>query len=243
MNNSLNILNLLSKSKLLIIAWGILVGIAILLLYLFIGSIHENNRLSNNIDVYKDSVHTLALKNGQLLSERSSYELKEKELSEYLDISKNEVKDLKKKLESSLREIAKLKGQFHIDTIYTEIIKDSIIYRPDSTICVKFFYGGQWIQLDGMVETNKAVTTPAVTIYNVNVPIDLVVGWANNGKFFVTSPNPYVHFGKIDAAQLTQPKIKKWGVGVSGGWYVIYDPFKKDLRTGPGLGLSLQRSF
>lgn len=197
----------------------------------------------HNLAVQKDSVHYVQLKNGQLMAERESYILKEKELQEYLDISNKDRKDLEKKLGSSLKEIAKLKGNVKIDTVKTTIIKDSIIYKPDSLIYVKFMYGDEWLDFRG--DLSVTPDSSGVALYDVNIPLDVTVGWSKKGKFFITTPNPYVNFGKIDAAQLGSQRQnqKRWYIGLQGGMYVIYDTPRKRVATGPGFGFGIGHSF
>ena len=194
-----------------------------------------------NIEVMQDSVRQVRLKNGELLSMRESYILKEKELSDYLELSNKEVKDLKKKLGSSLSEIAKLKGSVTIDTVITYVSKDSIIYRSDSSISARFKYDDKWLQFKGSFDIDP--DTSKVSIYDVNIPIDATVGWTKKGKFFISSPNPYVKFNNINSATIKPSSISKWHVGFQGGVYVIYDAKSKKAKAGPGIGFGISRSF
>lgn len=210
--------------------------------FIYISNLRERaNNAEHNLAVQRDSTHYVQLKNGELLAERESYILKQNELQEYLDISKCEVKDLQKKLGSSLKEIATLKGKVKIDTVKTTVIKDSIIYRPDSLIFAKFKHDEKWLQLSGDFKMTPENTD--VTLYNINIPVDVKAGWTKDDKFFITSPNPYVKFGDIQAATITKPKTSKWHVGLQAGMYVIYDTPRKRIATGPGVGLGIMRDF
>lgn len=200
-------------------------------------------RAEHNLDVARDSIHNVTLKNGELLQIRDSYILKEKELSEYLDISKKEAKDLKNKLGSSLKEIAKLKGHVKIDTVTTVVTKDSIVFRPDTSVYVKFMYGDEWLSFRGDLEATP--DTAGVTLYDVDIPLDVTTGWDKEGKFFITSPNPYVRFGEINSAQLNTKKStqSRWHLGFQGGMYVIYNVPKHKFDAGPGIGFGVSYDF
>lgn len=229
------------KSNITIIA---IVALVILGLGLLVANYRgKMQRAEHNLDVARDSIHNVTLKNGELLQIRDSYILKEKELTEYLDITKQEAKDLKKKLGSSLEEIAKLKGHVRIDTVKTVVTKDSIVFRPDTSVYVKFMYGDKWLSFRGDLEATP--DTAGVTLYDVDVPIDITTGWDKEGKFFITSPNPYVRFGDINAAQLNTKKStqSRWKLGFQGGMYVIYNVPKHKFDAGPGVGFGISYNF
>ena len=221
----------------------ILIVVALGLVLIAANYCSRMKRAEHNLDVARDSIHNVTLKNGELLQIRDSYILKEKELSEYLDITKKEAKDLKKKLGSSLSEIAKLKGQVRIDTVKTIVTKDSIVFRPDSSVNVKFKYGDKWLSFRGDLEATPEKAD--VSLYDVNIPMDLTTGFDKEGKFFVTSSNPYVKFGEINSAQIgTKHSTKShWRVGLQAGMYVIYDTPRKRVATGPGVGFGISYNF
>ena len=54
--------------------------------------------LDHNLTAAQDRIETLVLENGNLLSEKKAYIVKEKQLEEVLEITKKEKKDIEKKL-------------------------------------------------------------------------------------------------------------------------------------------------
>ena len=77
---------------------GILVIICILLILSTNCSNHKNKVLTNNIQSLRDTVELIQLQNGNLLSEKQSLILDNQQLSEYLNLSKQDIKDLQKKI-------------------------------------------------------------------------------------------------------------------------------------------------
>ena len=58
----------------------------------------KNRQYKESIEAYKDSIHTLNLSNGELLAYKKSFMDENKNLHEYLSMSKKEYKELEKKL-------------------------------------------------------------------------------------------------------------------------------------------------
>ena len=91
-------------------------------------------RLEHNIDAYRDTIEYVEMRNGELMTAKQSLILTESELREELDISKREMKDLKKKLGDDIAYIARLEAQVGIkDTVF---MKGDTIYidKTDSTV-------------------------------------------------------------------------------------------------------------
>lgn len=98
----------------------------------------ELNISEQNLKAYKNQIKDLELKNGELIRVRDSYILEIDQLQENFDISKQEVKELQKKLNSSLAYISKIESEIKIDTIRE--IKDSIVYLNGKVDMVLFNY-------------------------------------------------------------------------------------------------------
>lgn len=203
----------------------------------------KNENLTNNIKALTDSVQTLNLKNGELLSAKQSLILEKKELEKYLDISKKDVNDLEKKLNSSLALIAKLNGGIHVDTI---MMTDSVIIHND-TIDSYFNYTDKWICLDGHTSLlNNYATT---TINNISMSADLKMGMTDDYKVFVTTDNPYLTFNEIDAAAIdgsvVREKKKRWNIGAQLGIGAGYNLASKTDKffIGPYIGVGISYGF
>lgn len=192
-----------------------------------------------NLIVYKGKIEQLELKNGELITTRDSYLLDKYKLEEELGITKKEVKDLEKKLESTLAYISNIESEVRIDTI--ETVRDSIIYINDSDIDVKFHYSDEWLSFNGLTRIRD--TQSNTSLRDVNIRVPLTIGLTDNYKLFIQSDNPYVSFSSmegavIDGSNLIQ-KQRKFGLSVQGGIGVNYDLLNKNLGVGPYLGLGV----
>lgn len=199
---------------------------------------HRNSVKSQEIAVYeqnwkaaKDSVEYYRLKNGELLAERAGYILSEHEACEQLNMSKSEIADLKKKLGAAVATISKIKSEVRIDSIYIESEPDVI--RPDS-IRIPFKYSDDWLHISGL--TQYSPTGTYTDIYNIGMVAPLTVGHAENGKYFVTTSNPYLHITDITSVVTEKaiPKKSHWGFTIGVGPSVGYDFHHKDIYYGVG---------
>lgn len=195
------------------------------------------DRANQNLIAMSDTVKEVRLKNGELLFEKSAWILKEKELSSVLDITDKELKDLKKKLGSSLEYIAFLEGSVHVDTVVT--VRDSLIYI-NGTERYLFELKEPYIGISGYHEGNQT------TFSQIEVPVPLMVGLSEDYKIFVSSSNPYVRFDGIQGAVLNKSALVRkprfsWGIqiGVGGNYGFIH----KNWDVGPYMGIGGQLNF
>lgn len=214
---------------------------------LFIGIISFGYKVMNgkletseqNLIAYKGQMEQLELKNGELIATRDSYILDKKNLEEALNVSKSEVKELEKKLNSSLAYIANMESQVRIDTV--TIVKDSIIYDEGDIAQIHFDYDDDWFGVKGITDlTGPEITT---SLYDIKMYVPIQWGMTDNYKIFVKSDNPYVSFTNLDGAVIDGskliPKQRKFGLSVQGGFGVNYDLLSKNLGVGPYLGLGI----
>ena len=206
---------------------------------------YYNNKIEtsdHNIKVYQSQIEELELKNGELITSRDSYIIKQKELEEMIGITQKEVRDLNKKLKSSLAYITQLESSIRIDTIIS--IKDTIIYRDNKTQ-INFEYTDKWVSFTGESIFNKTQSTTSIYDLYINVPIKL--GLMDDYKIFVQSDNPYVNFSSIEGAIIDgsklKPKKKKIGFSIQFGAGAMYDIIDKDIAIGPYGGAGLHINF
>lgn len=206
---------------------------------------YYNNQLDisdQNLNAYRGQLEQMELKNGELISVRDSYILRIQDLENQFDISKKEVRDLQRKLNSSLAYIAELKSNVRIDTIVT--IKDTIIYKDKETD-IRFIYNDDWLSFNG--ETKIMDDKPTTNIFNMNMNVPLKVGLSDDYQIFVQSDNPYVNFSSIEGAVIDKsklrPKKKRWNIGVYGGFGIHYDMPTKSFGYGPQLGIGVSVGF
>jgi hypothetical protein len=174
----------------------------------------------NNIKALTDTINIYTLKNQNLLYEKQGYILDKQNLEKYIGIKEKEIKEIEKKLDSSISTIAKLKGQVVIDTIQ---VVDSI-YIKDDVLYNDFTYKDDWVYIAGVSTYKDELFN--TTLNSINVDIPLKVGTTKDNKWFVTSENPYVKFTSIEGVNIEKAKPKRWsinagvGAGAVGGWGV-----------------------
>ena len=169
------------------------------------------------------------MKNGDLLAEKNAFILSEQELEKQLGLAKTEIKELKSKLGSKFTTITKIETKILYDTI--DIPGDTIIINHGQKI-VKFNYNDEWLSLSG--ETRLDSIYSKTRLYNINIPVDLVVGTTEKNKIFVETKNPYLHINNITGAVLADTRKKShWGFGLSAGVGVQYGIINKKLDIGP----------
>ena len=174
---------------------------------------NKNKNLQNNVKALTDSVQVLELNNGSLLYEKQSLILEKSELESYLGISQKQIKELEKKLNSSVALIADLQGKINVDTI---IMTDSIYFSNNGdTINALFKYNDKWLTLNGKTLICNNVASSQINNVNMNVP--LTIGLTDDYKIYAISENPYLTFTDINAASvensITNQKKKRWGIG------------------------------
>lgn len=190
----------------------------------------------HNIKALRDSVQTLTLKNGEQASVISSYIIEKKELQNYLDISKAEVKELEKKI-GKLSYVGDIKTVTQYDTI---VITD-IIETRDSMILYNIKYSDDWLTLDGIGNIEKNRST--ITFNTIEVPVPLQVGLTDDYKIWVKSKNPYLNITSIDGAVVKNSRInrkqKRFGIGFNAGVGAQYDIIDKSFGIGPYVGVGI----
>lgn len=203
----------------------------------------ELNISEQNLKAYKGKVKELEMSNGDLVKVRDSYILEINKICEEFEMSKQEIKELQKKLNSSMAYISKMETEIKTDTIRE--IKDSIIYLNGKVDMVLFNYKNNWVELDGVTNLSNKNTSTVINYIKMKVP--LTVGVTDDYQLFVHSQNPYVSFTNINGAIIEDskflPKEKRWSWGIQGGFGVGYDIITSRLGIGPYLGVGVQYNF
>lgn len=206
---------------------------------------YQNNRLriqydaiEQNFKAATDSLRIYQLENKSLLYEKDSYILKESELNGILDITQQEIKEIKRKLNSSIDYISKLEGMVKIDTIH---MTDTIYYNKDSIPTTTFGYKDEWLTLNGSTNFNPL---PRTTITNIQVPLIIETGLTTDDNIFVKTNNPYVIIKDIKGAIIDDKKFKfnfhhefQAGIGFQ------YGLFNKNIDFGPQIGYGFVIEF
>ena len=206
---------------------------------------YKLDQSNHNYETAQSELVQTKLENGNLLNEKQAYILTEEQLREELDISKQEMKELNRKLSSQAVYISKLEAEVQIkDTIEVPvkvIVKDSTCNNID----YKFNYNTDpWLKFQGEFNSIQQ----HLRLYDIFVPIPLTIGLTKDYSIFVTSDNPYVKVSDINAVALQDfvaktSKRKHWGFGVYAGWGIQYDLLHNTLGTGPQIGVGVLYRF
>ena len=210
-----------------------------------------NNKLDTseqNLKAARGHIEQVELKNGELLSSRDSYIATINDLEELLDITKQEVKDIQRQLDSKVAYISKIESEVRVE--YIETVRDSIIYvNSDPNIATSTFrYNNKWVNLVGRNEFNFGEQFDyKTTIESLTVDVPLNVGLTNDYQIFVKTPNPYVSFSSIDGAvidnSVLKPRKKRFNWGLQMGFGAMYDVINKDIAVGPYAGVGAEFNF
>lgn len=217
---------------------------ALILGIVIIYSNSKVNILEHNINAYKDTVEQVTLKNNELLISKNSLILLESELREELDISKNELKELKQQLNSKVAYIAKLESNINIkDTIY--LFKDTM-YTNNNIITKKFLVSDEWLSANAVVE-GHTIEDSKLSITSLNIPLPVSVGLTDDYTFFVKTPNPYVTITNINGAVVNKSQLAKrekhFHHGIYLGFGINYGIINKSLDIGPSFGYCISYTF
>lgn len=206
------------------------------------------NHTSNKEDIYKqnliaahDTIDVYKLKNNDLLFEKSLYISTEESLRKQLNVSKKELKELKKKV-GELELLVDVNTEMKIDTIHS--VKDSIIYI-NNDIEHRFGYKDKWMGLDGITRIKD--DNASTTLYNIYMNAPLTIGLSKDYKFIVTTPNPYLNITSIEGSILENskqsPKKSRWSQGIGFGLGFQYGFMNKSIDFGPQFGYYIKYEF
>lgn len=210
-----------------------------------------SNRLDTseqNLKAARGHIEQVELKNGELLTARDSYIATINDLEDLLDISKQEIKDIQRQLDSKVAYISKIESEVRVE--YIETVRDSIIYiNSDPNIATSTFrYNDKWVDLIGRNDfTFGEKFSYNTTIESLSMDVPLNVGLTNDYQIFVKTPNPYVSFSNIDGAvidnSVLRPRKKRFNWGLQMGFGAMYDVMNKNIAVGPYAGVGAEFNF
>lgn len=191
-----------------------------------------------NIEALTDSIHTVEMKNGELLAYKAAYVMTKDELDRYTEFSKKEINELERKLKAKVDVITRVEGVITVDTI---VMRDSVFISND-TIFNNFHYQDEWVLLDGVSRILDSSSETRLNLLQMDVP--LTIGLTDDNKVFAKSANPYVAFTGVEGANIGKRKRNKYfNIGVQVGFGAMYniravgdaDPF----AVGPYIGVGI----
>ena len=219
---------------------------ALLFIFVIISISQCSNQKIKNLDqnfiASRDKINELTLENGNLLAERSAYIVKNNELEEILNITKQEKKDIERKLNDKIAYISTIESNIRIDTL--ELV-NTIIIKDSSTINIGFNYDDKWVKFSGSSYYKNGKSKTSIFDININTP--LKVGLTNDLTIFVESENPYLNITNIEGAVVDgstlHPKKKRWNFSLQGGIGVHYGLFSQKVDIGPYIGAGVSYNF
>ena len=198
--------------------------------------------LDHNLVAAHDEIETLVLENGNLLSEKSAYILKNKELESVLEITKQEKKDIEKKLNDKIAYIANIGSQVRVDTLE---LRDTIYQVSDNKFNIDWGYSDKWLKLKGGTLYNNGKST--TELYGISLYTPLKVGLTDNYTIFVESENPYLKITDIEGAIIDGSSLRQkpnyWTLSVQGGLGAQYGLIGNKFDIGPYLGVGVSYNF
>lgn len=210
-----------------------------------------NNKLDTseqNLKAARGHIEQVELKNGELMSSRDSYVATINDLEELLDITKQEVKDIQRQLDSKVAYISKIESEVRVE--YIETVRDSIIYvnNTPNIATSTFRYNNKWVDLVGRNEfIFDDQFNYKTTIESLSMDVPLNVGLTNDYQIFVKTPNPYVSFSSIEGAvidnSVLKPRKKRFNWGLQMGFGAMYDVMNKNIAVGPYAGVGAEFNF
>ena len=201
--------------------------------------------LEHNISAYKSQIERVELENSNLLIAKESLILSESQAREELEITKEETRELKKKLGSAVAQISKLQSQVEmVDTVY---MKGDTVYVDKNYNATKLFsWNDQWTSLKAKVR-GSSIQDSQLSIYDLKMNIPITFGVTDDYKVFATSPNPYIKFEDITSATIygssVAPKRKRFHHGIFVGFGVNYGIITDKVDIGPSFGYGFMYSF
>lgn len=191
----------------------------------------SNSDLKYNYIAASDSLSIVRMENDKLLYEKNAYILKESEMNELLNMTKSEMKDIKKQLNSSINYISKLEGMVSVDTIR---MTDTIYYKKDSINTIKFGYNDGWLSINGVTTFDP---DPKTSLTNIRIPVTIETGLTEDKNIFVLTDNPYVSITDIKGAYIKEDISKiNFHHGVYLGLGFQYGLFSRNIDFGPQIG-------
>lgn len=218
---------------------AILIVIIILSMNTCVNYKNDYKTYKHNLEISNDSVKSMKLKNGELLSYNNSLVIERKELEDQLNITKKELKDIEKKLDASVIYISKIESNTRIDSV---IIENVIIERDTNTIVYEFGTSDSIYYIISGKNTLKNGKDLITMIDSIRMDIPLKVGLDYEKKIFVTTQNPYVNITSIEGAVIDKKYFnnkKKWSLSIHAGFGVQYGLVRRNFDFGPVVSLGI----
>lgn len=217
----------------------------LILIFSISGCVYRCNRdqintLKQNLRAAQDTIEVVKLSNGNLLYEKAAYILSEKDLLKQLNMTKEELKEIKKKAGQPIY-MTDIQTVIKYDTINTT--KDSIIYK-NGDLDYTFKHNDKWLSFRGHTLIKDSI--PSTQIFDISIPTSLKVGLTKDYNIFVEPTNPYMNITSIEGAVLNKSSlVKKPKIthGLTIGVGAQYGLLNKQFDIGPQISYGLHINF
>lgn len=218
----------------------ILLAAEALLFLMILGYVHQCHTdreriLIQNLTAATDSLRVSELKNGDLLYQKAAWIVEKEDMEKVLGLKDKELKDLQKKLGSTIQLLAEARAEVRVDTLLCET--ERVIYK-DTTY--KFTFKNPFISFDGELNSER------VQMNKIRVPVTLRTGLTKDHQIFVESTNPYLVITELNGAIIDKKLIKtkpRLSHGLQLGFGGHYGLVNKNFDVGPYFGYGVEINF
>lgn len=191
----------------------------------------ERSIANSNIIALQDTIRTMKLKNGALVTYNKAILTTNSDLASVIKDQDGHIKELEKKV-GKLQAYTRAEMIYEIDSI---VLRDTIVIVNDRQ-CVGFGYKDSWLVFEGL----NCDSTITLSKLRLNTPIE--VGLTKDNIVTVTSPCPYLKVTDIKSVVKAEKK-KNWNVGLQVGFGAGYDVVHNGFFVGPYVGVGLAYGF
>jgi hypothetical protein len=183
-------------------------------------------------------VHSLELKNGEIVEWNQSLIVDKDQLSSRLEQEELVRKEIERRLNSRISSLTSIISNFSMDTI---LLVDTLEVIDDSTRLSEFRYSDDWLTVSGRTLFSGIVSETHIDNLSVRVPI--TIGQTEDLKLFAHSPNPNVTIELMNNYIVDNSGVLKkrprWSFGIYGGFGMQYGLLGRTIDFGPQFGIGV----
>ena len=199
---------------------------------------HKLSVAEHNITSLTDTIHSVELKNGELMQWNQALVVDNSMLKDELASENLSKKEIERTLNSKIQNLTKIIAEFRPDTIH---LTDTVQVHPNGDITTEFQYSDDFLRLSGKTLIELEYLTSKTTINNLSVRVPLTVGLTKDNQVFVTSQNPSASIELLESFSLDQKMYNqhRLGLGVYTGFGFSYGLIERKIDLGPQVGVGL----
>lgn len=193
-------------------------------------------KTNQNLSAATDSIHELKTKNGKMISWNQSLIVDKNALQAQLEQEELDRKEIERRLNSKITSLTKIIAGFSSDTI---VLTDTVRIIDDTTRMAPFGYSDDWLTVSGKTLFSGNFSETTISELSVRVPVN--IGYTEDMKLFVNTPNPNVTIEMMQNSIVdgtgSLKKKQRFSLGVYAGFGVQYGLLKKEIDFGPQFGI------